>query len=566
MSQVNVVVNETTENIVVTISEQGIDGVGIPAGGTIGQVLVKQSGEDYDTTWAAGGGGGGTSIWGGIGGTLSNQTDLQNALNAKASTTHTHTKSQITDFSHVHPISEITSLQTSLDSKAASVHSHIISDTTGLQAALDLKASTTHTHTKSQITDFAHTHDDRYYTESETDTLLSGKSNTNHTHTKSQITDFAHTHVKADITDFSHQHPISDVTSLQSSLDGKQATLVSGTNIKTINGTTILGSGNLVIEGGGGGSTSWGAIGGTLSAQTDLQAALDSKSATTHLHDDRYYTETETDALLATKAATTHTHTKSQITDFAHTHVKADITDFAHNHDDRYYTESETDTLLSGKSNTSHTHVKADITDFAHNHDERYYTESETDTLLAAKAATSHTHTKSQITDFAHTHVKADITDFAHVHSISEVTSLQTSLDAKAADSLVVKLAGTQTITGEKTFSALTTIDAALRQRVPANRQTASYTLVIGDEGKLVETNVASANNLTVPPNSSVAFPVGTQILVSQYGAGQTTIVAGSGVTLRSSGTKLKLSAQYAMATLIKIATDEWMLSGDLSA
>lgn len=49
-----------------------------------------------------------------------------------------------------------------------------------------------------------------------------------------------------------HSHVISDVTDLQTSLDGKQDTLVSGTNIKTVNGVTILGSGDLVISGGGG--------------------------------------------------------------------------------------------------------------------------------------------------------------------------------------------------------------------------------------------------------------------------------------------------------------------------
>ena len=40
---------------------------------------------------------------------------------------------------------------------------------------------------------------------------------------------------------------LSDQTDLQTSLDGKQATLVSGTNIKTINGSSVLGSGNLSI-------------------------------------------------------------------------------------------------------------------------------------------------------------------------------------------------------------------------------------------------------------------------------------------------------------------------------
>ncbi|MFZ4745198.1 MAG: hypothetical protein ACOYL0_16450, partial [Limnohabitans sp.] len=48
-----------------------------------------------------------------------------------------------------------------------------------------------------------------------------------------------------------------------------------------------------------------------------------------------------------------------------------------------------------------------------------------------------------------------------------------------------------------------------LMDLMPTNRQTASYTLVLGDRGKLVESNVASANNITVPLNSSVAFPIG---------------------------------------------------------
>ena len=61
---------------------------------------------------------------------------------------------------------------------------------------------------------------------------------------------------------------------------------------------------------------------------------------------------------------------------------------------------------------------------------------------------------------------------------------------------------------------------------ITANTQTASYTLVLGDAAKAIEMNVASANNLTVPPDSSVAFPVGTVLEVLQYGAGQTTIVA----------------------------------------
>jgi hypothetical protein len=76
----------------------------------------------------------------------------------------------------------------------------------------------------------------------------------------------------------------------------------------------------------------------------------------------------------------------------------------------------------------------------------------------------------------------------------------------------------------------------------------------------------ASASTLTVPPNSSGAFAVGDQINIMQLGAGQVTITAGSGVTIRSSGSKLKLTGQYSVATVVQIAADTWMAVGNLSA
>lgn len=93
-----------------------------------------------------------------------------------------------------------------------------------------------------------------------------------------------------------------------------------------------------------------------------------------------------------------------------------------------------------------------------------------------------------------------------------------------------------------------------------------TYTAVLGDDGDLVTLDNASAITFTVPPNSSVAFGIGTQINVMQLGAGQVTIAAGAGVTLRSAGSKLKTSAQYAVATCVKIATDTWVVVGSLSA
>jgi hypothetical protein len=120
--------------------------------------------------------------------------------------------------------------------------------------------------------------------------------------------------------------------------------------------------------------------------------------------------------------------------------------------------------------------------------------------------------------------------------------------------------------TANQTYSLPNVSGTVALDTITTNRQTTSYTLVLADQNKLVELNNASANNLTVPLNATVAFPIGTQILLAQYGAGQTTIVATGGVTIRSSGAKLKLTGQYSGATLIKIATDEWYLFGDIIA
>ncbi len=110
-------------------------------------------------------------------------------------------------------------------------------------------------------------------------------------------------------------------------------------------------------------------------------------------------------------------------------------------------------------------------------------------------------------------------------------------------------------------------VDVSLELAVrDINTQTGtSYTLVLADAGKFVTMSNASASTLTVPPNSSVAFPVGTQIEGAQLGAGQVTLTPGSGVTIN--GTPgLKVAAQYGSFAVIKTATDTWLAMGRLSA
>lgn len=94
--------------------------------------------------------------------------------------------------------------------------------------------------------------------------------------------------------------------------------------------------------------------------------------------------------------------------------------------------------------------------------------------------------------------------------------------------------------------------------------KTADYTLALVDQTKTVEMDVASNNNLTVPPNSSVAFRIGTIIPVRQKGAGTTTFVAGGGVTITSLGGSKVSRGQNGMFALLKTATDTWELTGDV--
>lgn len=101
---------------------------------------------------------------------------------------------------------------------------------------------------------------------------------------------------------------------------------------------------------------------------------------------------------------------------------------------------------------------------------------------------------------------------------------------------------------------------------IGTNTQTGTtYTLVAGDNGKLVTLDNASAITVTVPTNVSVPYATGAQIALAQIGAGQVTVVGDTGVTVNATP-GLKLRAQYSGAGLIKIGTNSWLLFGDLSA
>jgi hypothetical protein len=153
-----------------------------------------------------------------------------------------------------------------------------------------------------------------------------------------------------------------------------------------------------------------------------------------------------------------------------------------------------------------------------------------------------------------------------------------------AADTSTTQLATTEfvmtevgdyltTATASSTYAPLasptftgTVNAAALVAPLAFNAQTGTtYTFVLADAGKMVTSSNGSAQTLTVPPNSSVAFDIGTQIIVQALGAGAATLAQGSGVTIQSKDSNKAIDGQYAGVTLVKRATDTWSLIGALA-
>lgn len=91
-----------------------------------------------------------------------------------------------------------------------------------------------------------------------------------------------------------------------------------------------------------------------------------------------------------------------------------------------------------------------------------------------------------------------------------------------------------------------------------------AYTLVLADAGKMVRMTNVAAITLTVPTNATAAFPVGTEIILTQGGAGTVTVAGAVGVTVNSASAMLDLYEQYSAAALIKTAADIWLLAGDI--
>ena len=341
--------------------------------------------------------------------------------------------------------------------------------------------------------------------------------------------------------------PVSTAT--QTALNSKQDTLVSGTNIKTVNSNSLLGSGNIEISS----SVAWGGITGTLSSQTDLQSELDGKEDTIT---GAATTITGTD-LTASRALTSSATGKVEVS--AVTSTELGYLDGV---------TSAIQTQIDGKEATitgaATTITSSDLTA------SRAVTSSATGKIEVSSVTSTELGYVSGVTSAIQTQLdgkQATITGAATTIDDADLTASRALVSDGSGKVAVSDVTSTELGYLDGVTSAIQTqVDAKTPKLISLNAQTGTtYTLVLGDADKLVEMNNAAANTLTVPPNSSVAFSTGTQIIVVQKGAGTTTIAAGSGVTLLSKDSALGIGGQYGAATCIKIASDTWYVIGDLA-
>ena len=391
---------------------------------------------------------------------------------------------------------------------------------------------------------------------------------------------------------------------VKDSLDTKQATLVSGTTIKTVNSTSLLGSGDIVTP-----NTTYTAgdglaLTGTVFSNTDRGSAVDLTpfERTDNKAQNNGYASLDSGGKVpASQLPATTMHYLGSWNANTNTPTLVDGTGTA---GDIYLTSvAGTQNLGSGnidfadgdwvvysgtvweKSINSNKVISVNeqtgVVTLTTDHIDEGLTKKYDKTVsLTAGDYISITGTYPDFT-IAVTTISATAISNEPAGNI-EATTVQAAINeldtekqaslgytAENADNKMTSFQATPTDTAypsEKLVkdSLNDKADIADLSKVEINAQTDNYTLVLADAGKLITVTSGTAKTLTIPKNDTVDFAIGTKIAIIQGGAGTVTIAGATDVVIKSFEDAYDLAGEDAGCLIIKTGENEWRLEGNL--
>lgn len=147
--------------------------------------------------------------------------------------------------------------------------------------------------------------------------------------------------------------------------------------------------------------------------------------------------------------------------------------------------------------------------------------------------------------------------------NINAVSAIDDEVTTVAGLNTEITALGARTTEIDALYAQLPDIAEKVNKVTPSVSVTASKTLGLTDASTLQICNSESSITVTIPTNAVTAFPVGTEIVITRYGAGAV-IIAGDVIIQSSYGMKA-INPQYGAVSLYKVGTDEWLLIGALS-